>query len=140
MIMKVVINKCYGGFGLSHEAVMLYLELTGTPVFPEHNKKYEWWDYWLVPVEERFVSKEWDELTVEEKIEFNEKTVAQRFDPQEIARDDKFLVQTVEQLREAANNSYSSKLAVVEIPDDVEWHIGEYDGEEWVAENHRTWK
>ena len=22
--MKVVINKCYGGFGLSHEAIMLY--------------------------------------------------------------------------------------------------------------------
>lgn len=138
MIMKVVINKCYGGFGISHEAVMLYLELAGTPVFPEHNKKYEWWDYWLVPVEERFVSKEWDELTVKEKIEFNEKTVAQRFDPHEIARDDKFLVQAVEQLGEAANNRYS-ELAVVEIPDDVEWHISEYDGEEWVAENHRTW-
>jgi hypothetical protein len=28
----------------------------------------------------------------------------------------------------------------VEIPGDVSWHIGEYDGVEWVAEDHRTWK
>jgi len=33
-----------------------------------------------------------------------------------------------------------SKLKIVEIPDDVKWHIGEYDGIEWVAENHRTWE
>jgi len=27
----------------------------------------------------------------------------------------------------------------VEIPDDVKWHIHEYDGLEHVAEDHRTW-
>ena len=32
-----------------------------------------------------------------------------------------------------------SELRVVEVPDDVEWHIAEYDGYEWIAENHRTW-
>jgi hypothetical protein len=29
---------------------------------------------------------------------------------------------------------------VVEIPDGVEWEIAEYDGLEWVAEKHRTWR
>jgi hypothetical protein len=29
---------------------------------------------------------------------------------------------------------------VVTIPDDVAWTIEEYDGNEWVAEVHRTWK
>ena len=31
------------------------------------------------------------------------------------------------------------RLGTVEIPADVEWEIGEYDGLEWVAEKHRTW-
>jgi hypothetical protein len=44
----------------------------------------------------------------------------------------------VEELGEAANGSYA-RLKVVEIPDDVEWTIKEYDGDEWIAEKHRTW-
>lgn len=56
----------------------------------------------------------------------------------EIKRDDPMLVQTVLRLGGAANTPYS-KLKVVEIPDDVEWTICEYDGSEWVAEAHRTW-
>jgi hypothetical protein len=27
----------------------------------------------------------------------------------------------------------------VDIPDDVKWQIEEYDGNEWIAESHRTW-
>lgn len=33
----------------------------------------------------------------------------------------------------------ASRLVVVEIPDDVEWEINDYDGIEWVAEKHRVW-
>lgn len=56
----------------------------------------------------------------------------------EIKRDDPMLVQTVLRLAGAANTPYSA-LKVVEIPDGVQWHIAEYDGREWVAEDHRTW-
>jgi hypothetical protein len=28
---------------------------------------------------------------------------------------------------------------VVEIPDDVNWQVEEYDGMEHIAEKHRTW-
>jgi hypothetical protein len=48
------------------------------------------------------------------------------------------LVAVVEELGKEANGTYS-ELKVVEIPSDVKWHISEYDGDEWVAENHRTW-
>jgi hypothetical protein len=44
----------------------------------------------------------------------------------------------VEQLGEAANGEFA-ELKVVEIPDDAEWTIQEYDGDEWIAEKHRTW-
>lgn len=92
--MKVVINKCFGGFGLSAEAEKLYCELTGTN--PED------------------------------------------FSYHELARTDPVLVAVVEQLGDQVNNSYS-ELKIVEVPDEVEWTIQEYDGIEWVAEKHRTW-
>jgi hypothetical protein len=33
-----------------------------------------------------------------------------------------------------------SELKIVNIPDDVEFQIEEYDGNEWVAEKHRVWR
>jgi hypothetical protein len=57
----------------------------------------------------------------------------------EIERDDPALVETVEKLGKAANGS-CAELYVVEIPDDVQWQIEEYDGSEHVAEKHRTWQ
>lgn len=56
----------------------------------------------------------------------------------DIDRDSPHLVQTVEELKEQADGRFA-QLKVVEIPDDVEWTIDEYDGLEWVAEAHRTW-
>ena len=56
----------------------------------------------------------------------------------DIKRNDPALVEVVEELGEKANGKYSD-LKIVEIPDNVEWHIAEYDGREHVAENHRTW-
>lgn len=56
----------------------------------------------------------------------------------EIERADPLLVEVVERLGRAASGTYA-RLKVVEIPDDVEWTIHDYDGLEWVAEKHRTW-
>ena len=53
-------------------------------------------------------------------------------------RTDPDLVAAVEALGEEANGLRAS-LLVVEIPDDVDWYIEEYDGHEWIAETHRTW-
>ena len=53
-------------------------------------------------------------------------------------RADPDLVAVVEELGEKAWGNFS-ELKVVEIPDDVNWHIAEYDGLEHIAEDHRTW-
>jgi hypothetical protein len=90
---QIVINACYGGFGLSDTAQLKYLELAGVNI-----PQYHW----------------------------------------DIDRDNPHLVQVVKQLGKSANTPYST-LKVVEIPDDVDWTIHEYDGREWVAEVHRTW-
>jgi len=50
-----------------------------------------------------------------------------------LERDDPLLIKVVEELGE-------DHLKIVEIPFDVKWHIANYNGEEWVAEDHRVWK
>ena len=60
------------------------------------------------------------------------------FYDRDIPRDDAALIQVVEELGDAANG-FAADLKIVDIPDGVDWYIEEYDGNEWVAERHRTW-
>lgn len=55
-----------------------------------------------------------------------------------VDRSDPALIDAVETLGEKAHGGFA-ELKIVEVPDDVKWHIEEYDGKEWVAEDHRTW-
>jgi hypothetical protein len=103
---RVVVNKCYGGFGLSKQAVELYAERKGLKVG-------DWNDTWGFFENGDFYDRE-------------------------IPRDDSVLVAVVEELGANAGSHYSD-LQIVNIPDDVNWTIEEYDGNEWVAEVHRTW-
>jgi hypothetical protein len=48
------------------------------------------------------------------------------------------IIKIVEEMGEDSFGDYA-KLEIVEIPDDIDWYIEEYDGLEWVAEKHRTW-
>ena len=56
----------------------------------------------------------------------------------DMKRDDPKLVACVETLGNKANGTHA-ELAAVEIPDDVDYIIEEYDGFEHIAEKHRTW-
>lgn len=116
--MKVVINRCHGGFGLSHEGVLRYAEIKGMNlVVEEKESSFNRYDYYIDEVKkENF----WYDSMIED-------------------RSDSALVQVVEELGEKANG-WAAELAVVDIPDDVEWYVEEYDGIEWVAEVHRTWR
>jgi hypothetical protein len=69
---------------------------------------------------------------------YNERAGAIITNEDDIKRNNPILVEIVEQLGEAADGRYA-ELKVVEIPDDVQWQIEEYDGNEWVAEKHRKW-
>lgn len=56
----------------------------------------------------------------------------------DVPRDHHKLVEYVESEKYKASGCHALK--VVEIPDDVDWQIEEYDGNEWVSEVHRTWE
>ena len=140
--MKIVINRCFGGYGLSHEAVMRYLELKGITVYPEQGEgTWKFWTYWLVKPEGRWEVKENEEfyaMSMEERQAHNQKYSDETFGDRDISRNDPVLIQVVDVLGDAANGEHA-ELAIVEIPDDVEWEISEYDGSEHVAEKHRVW-
>lgn len=115
--MKVVINRDFGGFGLSDEAIAYYGKLKGLNLIEVKVSKSE------------LIGSLWYTDEVKDENSF--------FDFQ-IPRNDLSLVKVVEEMGEKANSRYAN-LVVVEIPDDVDWQVMEYDGREWVAEAHRTW-
>lgn len=133
---KVVINSCYGGFRLSKEAVKLYVKRSGLKLYTENEE-----DYYTIPVEE------YNKLLNEEHRVYEEDTTnfmgyqSNKFvwESYMIARDDPNLIDIVEELGADAFGDYS-KLKIVEIPDNVEYFIEEYDGCEHIAERHRTWR
>ena len=141
-IRKVVINSWHGGFGLSHEAILAYLDKCGTPVWSEVNERFGGlipFTYYLVPPEERVgEATDWHSMTQAERQAHNAAYSRTVFYDRDVARDDPYLVAVVEELGKRANGRHA-ELSVVEIPADVDWVIEEYDGKEWVAEKHRTW-
>lgn len=137
--MKIVVNRCYGGFGLSEKAMLRYAELKGLTLYPIDKSLYTMWS--LVPPDELVEIPEgeaWQALTPEEREKLNDRFKAETLWESDIPRNDPMLVQVVEELGDASSGQFAA-LEVVEIPDDVEWEIEEYDGREWVSEKHRTW-
>lgn len=129
--MKIVINVCFGGFGLSKKAMLRYGELSGTPIYhylcdssTEELKRSD---------EESFMSSAY--FT---KPDLKKWEVESNVYPRNFKRNDPILVQVVEELGEEANGKFA-ELKVVEIPD-VAWEIAEYDGNESVEEIHRSWR
>lgn len=139
--MKIVVNRCYGGFGLSDAAVRRYAEIRGIPLYPEERDKFGLVTYFTVPPDQRgpfLEGKAFQEAPFEERKASNDRYDAQTLSPRDIPRNDPVLVQVVEEMGGASSGDFA-ELAITEIPDDVDWEIEEYDGREWVSEKHRTW-
>jgi hypothetical protein len=141
---QIVISTCYGGFSLSHEATLVYLGKRGIEVWPKANERFGSiipFTYYLVPPEKRISGSpdNWYDMTMPQRQAHNAAYSETVFYDRDVARDDPHLVQTVLELGSAANGSFA-ELKVVTVPDDVSWYIEEYDGTEWVAETHRTWR
>jgi hypothetical protein len=141
-VCEVVINTCYGGFGLSHIATMEYYKRKGITVYPFVDAKDNM---------KRFDFKHFEPYTGQENtflIHYSSQPLRKDGTYVEesylavgrgIQRDDPDLVAVVKQMGKEASGPLSS-LAIVEIPAEVEWSIEEYDGTEWISEAHRTWR
>lgn len=137
MSQSIVINRCFGGFGLSHIGVMHYAKLAGLTLYPYRDSRAG--PRGLVP---------YDEVTGEEGLCIHYLTSPVKddrsyakdsyFSLSDIKRDDPHLVATVRALGETADGPFA-KLKIVEIPNGVSWEIDEYDGRESVEESHSSW-
>jgi hypothetical protein len=138
--MKVVINKCYGGFGLSHEAMLRYAEIKGITVYLEESG-YGFFKYYTVPVHQRTPEEagNWYELPFAERQRLNEQWRSEQLYDSDIPRNDDALVQVVEELGSKKASGRFAELKIVNIPDGIDWEVDEYDGLETVAETHRSW-
>jgi len=139
--MKVVINSCYGGFGLSYEGMLRYFELNGWKCYPVKNKDWELYTYWKIPKEEikyQLTGKDWLNASEQDRLKSTDEYNLYTVDDRSIDRDDPTLIQTIEELGEKANGQFA-ELKIINIPDGISYKIEEYDGLESIHETHQIW-
>jgi hypothetical protein len=141
---KIVVNRKHGGFGLSPKAEKRYLELIGKDCYFYKQTKYGFEnngveEYSRIAIDEAphafvayTITKDLGEVVNEIP---NDDTYWYDGD---LERNDPILIRVVEEMGEEANDKYA-ELEIVEIPDDVEWQIDDYDGYESIHEVHRSW-
>lgn len=142
--MKLVINRCYGGFGLSTKALYEYVKRKygSAYIYLDDKKSYNHYflsdtgyndiDSHSILVSTKDFGKDIDSRIINN----NRDCFISRY--RDCDRDDPILVEVVEELGEGASGTVSN-LKVVEIPDDIDWEIDEYDGLETIREKHRIW-
>lgn len=101
--MKIVLNKDWGGFGLSEA------------VYNELGIKWDGYGY------------------------LDNTALGIESDNYMAYRTDCRLIAAIEKVGIKKSNGRLAKLEIVNIPDDIEWEIDEYDGIETVHEQHRSW-
>ena len=98
--MKVVINRCFGGFGLSDAAVERYAELKGINLVRIQEDKSFGGASWYI-----------DGIEDDEHYFSSYSIGGDRADP--------ILIQVVEEMGKAADG-WAAELAIVDVPDDIE--------------------
>lgn len=133
---KVVINKCYGGFGLSEAAYEKLIEW-GVPAKPYiKQERGEDGRYNNPPENEGEII--FDRTLYADELNFGSLTGRYWDTWINYNREHPLLIRVVEELGDKASGRFA-ELGVVEIPAGVEYEIDEYDGIEHIAEVHRTW-
>ena len=140
---KVVINDCFGGFGLSPKALLWLYDKGMTCIAHEVETYYgdrfadrlaeelQKWKEYLSSGDAKKDSMFISVFSPDEKYTLSPYGIKDRSDP--------LLIECIETLGSDVCSGSCSKLKIVEIPDDVQYVIEEYDGYEHIAEAHRTW-
>lgn len=121
--MKIAVNKCYGGFSVSREVVDIlrskgYKIIVNGEAYPDGSicTSQDDWGYHL------------------DNEDFNIES-----DNYRAYRNNKDLVEAIEKVGEQRASGKLADIKIIEIPNDIEWEIDEYDGIETIHEQHRSW-
>lgn len=140
---KIVVNRCYGGFGISTEAEDLYAKKKGFKLY-RYIRKGDYKSNIYNKVS-NVSEKEYSVITLTK--DHGKELIYTNSEEQkkdwwyygDLKRDDPTLVEVVEELGTDKASGYLSSLSIVEIPDDIVWYIEDYDGVETVHEAHQSW-
>jgi len=143
-MMKIAYNRCFGGFRLSHAAIMRYAELKGIKVYPFVYRRLA--DNAPLPdrsyrpaTQEELNGRRFMLVHYCTTPEFSEESYWSDYDAYK-DREDPTLIQVIEELGEKANGT-CAKLAIEDVPAGTLWRIDEYDGRETVAtQDSYDWK
>lgn len=132
--MKLVINTCFGGFGVSPELLIRLIKgkSKGVKVCTVKEWSGGRQEKWYFGSHEPLKLKGYE---VDGNILHKAGNIY-RYDSS--IRDCPVLVKLVEEMGASANGRCAD-LKVVEIPDDIDYTIEDYDGSEHIAEAHQTW-
>ena len=138
---KVVINACFGGFGLSTLAEQTLLEKKNIKYITKTESKYGMDNTYFYNADivnskkyQHLEQLEWSSLSVEDRQYLN----SAHINMSELERHDKDLIEVVEQLGAAASSRYA-KLEVEEIEGN-KYQVNEYDGSESIiTPDEQTW-
>lgn len=140
--MQVLINRCYGGFNISGQVLFELIEnkseLIKVHKFNEwftSTHEYETDAYkefkpdWLINSWENIIINNITKLVYR----LNEGDDPIKF------RSNKELINIFNKLGKEKFSGPFADIQLIDIPDNIEVKLSEYDGVEWIAEKHRTW-
>lgn len=113
---KIVYNACFGGFGLSDEAIKRYGEIKGLKLVYIVDERY--------PDEGRLRLGAWYRDGIKDDEHY--------FSTYDFERDDPVLVQVVEELGSEKASGEFARLRIANIAKGTRYRIDEYDGNESV--------
>jgi hypothetical protein len=140
---KVVINRCYGGFGLSTAAMIAYCEKKYGE-FCIFNHKYGEFARKITYEEALKVNRPGNVFFYKKDNTTKPDTLPSNVNDNSIYdgdfdRADPILISVIEKLGLQKSSGPYSCLEIVDVPDDALWHVEDYDGMEHIAEDHRCW-
>ena len=116
--MKIAINRCYGGFSLSDKAFAEYLKRKGI-IFETKINAFGDLEFYKDSISDKKYISQYDFIKYG-------------------SRNDSDLIAIIEEMGTESFGLFAS-LKIVEIPDDVEYEITDYDGVETVREKTEEW-
>lgn len=147
--MKIVLNGCYGGFGLSYEAMVLYWHARcrdlyfyrDISVYDDYSKVHKYERISLSDIQQsRNTWTGFIYCTTKDQGEYLDHFPENVVHDRDIERTDPILVSVVETMGSKAASGRFASLEIQEIPDNTLYKIDEYDGlESLITQDDDDW-
>lgn len=139
--MKVILNKCFGGFSVSDQAYRLYAQKKGLQLYRycrDYDKKTKKLFYKKLNDNENSFLTEFFIKNLGDEFEYKQDYYQYKIVLNQTNREDPILIEVIEELGEKANGD-CSRLKIVDIPNDMKYVVFDYDGIESLHTDMPVW-